>query len=159
MSHNHLSNMLFEPVPQPDSLPLLGGLNFAVGFQKPPGAAIGSPNHVLNDHSYWCAMDPSACENGEPRLDKTGSCKSWHERKVGQRYKDAERLDIPLFISEFGTCFTDGPCQQEISQLAEIADDYLIGWSFWKFKTMKEVEADSFGHINYGIYDLDGTLQ
>ena len=104
-------------------------------------------------------MDPSACENGEPRLDKTGSCKNWHERKVGQRYKDAERLDIPLFISEFGTCFTDGPCQQEISQLAEIADDYLIGWSFWKFKTMKEVEADSFGHINYGIYDLDGTLQ
>lgn len=50
--------MWFEPVPQPDSVPLAGGFTAPVGFLRPPGAEPGSPFHVLNDHSYCCAMAP-----------------------------------------------------------------------------------------------------
>ena len=47
--------MMFEPGQFPDEV----GVGFAdpvwhVGFEKPPGAEIGSTNHMLNDHTYCC---------------------------------------------------------------------------------------------------------
>lgn len=50
------SLMWFEPVPQPDALPIAHGFVAPVGFVLPPGGALNSPNHVLNDHTYCCAM-------------------------------------------------------------------------------------------------------
>ena len=45
----------FEPVTNPDVNGWLdGGTIFPVGFDVPPGADIGSKNHVLNDHTYCC---------------------------------------------------------------------------------------------------------
>lgn len=45
----------FEPVTYPNvNGDLMGGTIFNVGFTKPPGAEIGSPNHILNDHTYCC---------------------------------------------------------------------------------------------------------
>jgi hypothetical protein len=57
---NETSKMWFEPNVFPDEIGVpigegdLGGKVFPVGFQTPPGGAIGSPNHVLNDHTYCC---------------------------------------------------------------------------------------------------------
>lgn len=150
--------MWFEPVPQPDSLPVLHGTNFPVGFETPPGGNVGSPYHVLNDHSYCCAMDPRACHGGEPLPEHADSCLEWHHSKLGERSKDAKRLGIPLFITEFGACFSDGPCQQEIQQLADVADEHLIGWAYWQFKTYADLTT-SAGTNSEGVYNVDGSLQ
>ena len=48
------SLMWFEPASFPDEVGVLSGIVFPVGFITPPGAEIGSPNHVLNDHTYCC---------------------------------------------------------------------------------------------------------
>ena len=57
------SLMWFEPPPQPDSLPIGGGITAPVGFEKPPGGEVGSANHVLNDHTYCCAIVLDACKD------------------------------------------------------------------------------------------------
>jgi len=149
--------MWFEPVPT-DSLPIAGGTTWAVGFELPPGGEIGSPYHVLNDHSYCCAMNPKACKNEEPLPEHAESCRKWHEAKVSARATDAHRLGVPLFITEFGACFSDGPCQQEINQLADVADEQLIGWAYWQFKTYADLTT-SAGTNSEGVYNVDGTLQ
>ena len=57
---NGTSKMWFEPMSFPDEIgnPIgdgnLGGVVFPVGFEVPPGGQIGSPNHILNDHTYCC---------------------------------------------------------------------------------------------------------
>jgi hypothetical protein len=48
------SLMWFEPASFPDEVGVLSGIVIPVGFITPPGAEIGSPNHVLNDHTYCC---------------------------------------------------------------------------------------------------------
>lgn len=102
--------MWFEPPPQPDTLPVGGGAVSPVGFTTPPGAKHGSPNHVLNDHTYCCAMVPGACQDGEPLPEHADKCMSFHRSKLDTRTEDGKRLGIPLFITEFGACFTEGPC-------------------------------------------------
>ena len=109
--------MWFEPPPQPDTLPVAGGFVAPVGFEHPPGAQVGSPNHVLNDHTYCCAMDyeDGVCKDQEPTPAGAESCMKFHRAKLQTRSADAKRLKIPLFISEFGACFNEGPCTQEIT--------------------------------------------
>jgi hypothetical protein len=46
--------MFFEPSQFPDVAGVFSGFVFNLGFDKPPGEEIGSPYHVLNDHSYCC---------------------------------------------------------------------------------------------------------
>jgi len=103
-------------------------------------------------------MNPKACSGGEPLPEHAESCKTWHEAKLNARNKDAVRLGIPLFITEFGACFNDGPCQQEINQLADVADEHLIGWAYWQLKTYADLTT-SAGTNSEGVYNVDGTLQ
>ncbi len=114
-SHDKTQQMWFEPVPFPDEAGVLGGFVFPVGFETPPGGEIGSPVHVLNDHTYCCQLSAKECLSGEPQIEHAGICREWHEKRVGQRAKDAERLGVPLVITEFGACLTEGPCTQEIN--------------------------------------------
>jgi len=60
--------MWFEPGEFPDTMPIgPEGVIFSAGFKKPPGGEIGSPNHVFNDHTYCCQLNPKICSaNGEP---------------------------------------------------------------------------------------------
>lgn len=123
ISHDDKAIMWFEPTPQPDTLPIAGGLVSPVGFTKPPGGDPHSANHVLNDHTYCCAMVPGVCSEGEPLAEYADACMAFHRAKLGTRTADAKRLGIPLFITEFGACFTEGPCTQEINQVAKAADE------------------------------------
>ena len=161
---NNTSKMWFEPMSFPDEMGIpvgqgdLGGVVFPVGFQKPPGGEIGSPNHVLNDHTYCCQLTPSMCATGEPRTDKAEQCYEWHENRMGQRVEDAKRLGIPFHLTEFGACLTEGPCVQEITQVAEIADHHLIGWAYWQYKYYGDLTT-SAGTGSEGFWEADGTLQ
>jgi endoglycosylceramidase len=156
--------MWFEPNVFPDEfgVPIgegnLGGIVAPVGFEKPPGAEIGSPNHVLNDHSYCCQLTPSMCATGEPRTDKANQCYEWHENRLGQRVEDAKRLGIPFHLTEFGACLTEGPCVQEITQVAEVADHHLVGWAYWQYKYYGDLTT-SAGTGSEGFWNQDGSLQ
>lgn len=114
------SIMYFEPATYPDIIK--HNIITHAGFEKPPGADIGSPNHVLNDHTYCCQLSHTVCETGEPSLNQTKECFDWHEKRIGKRDGDAARLGVPLIISEFGACLTEQPCTQEIRQVTEVSD-------------------------------------
>ena len=112
MQNDENSVMWFEPPPFPDTLPLAGGSVVPVGFEKPPGGEFGSINHALNDHTYCCAVvqEEGVCKDQEPTPEGAEACMNFHRAKLGTRTADAKRLGIPLFISEFGACFNEGPC-------------------------------------------------
>jgi len=93
--------MWFEPAQVPDAF---AGFVESVGFKTPPGGQVDSPNHVLNDHTYCCVLGADVCSGGEPAPGMEKKCLAWHEKKLGARTKDAERLGVPLIISEFGAC-------------------------------------------------------
>lgn len=63
-----------------------------------------------------------------------------------------------MFISEFGACLTEAACTQEISQVANVSDDALVGWAYWEFKTYKDLTT-SAGTGEEGFYNADGSLQ
>lgn len=149
--------MWFEPATFPDVQGVAGGYIFDVGFETPPGGEIGSPYHVLNDHTYCCQQSSTMCASGEPRTDKEQVCWDWHEKRLGKRSADAKRLGIPYMLSEFGACLTEGPCTQEIRQVTEISDEKLIGWAYWQFKYFGDLTT-SAGTGSEGFYDADGTL-
>ena len=150
--------MWFEPVPFPDEVGALSGFVFPVGFDVPPGGEIGSDLHVLNDHTYCCQLSADECTTGEPQVAHADKCLKWHEKRINTRAKDAERLGVPLFITEFGACLTEGPCSQEINQVAQVADENLVGWAYWQFKTYADLTT-SAGTGSEGFWNQDGTLQ
>ena len=126
----------------------------------PPGGEIGSKSHVLNDHTYCCQLggDPAPCATGEPNPDLASECLAWHEKRIGTRSKDAERLGIPYHVTEFGACLTEGPCTQEITQVCDVADEHLVGWAYWQFKYYEDLTT-SAGTGSEGFYNQDGSLQ
>lgn len=65
---NPESVMFFEPGQFPDTYPYgRYGMVNKLGFETPPGGQVGSPNHVLNDHTYCCGLELDICrETGEP---------------------------------------------------------------------------------------------
>lgn len=61
-------------------------------------------------------------------------------------------------ISEFGACMTEANCVQEIEQVAQVSDEYLVGWGYWQFKFFEDLTT-SAGTGSEGFYNSDGTLQ
>lgn len=98
------------------------------------------------------------CATGEPKTTKSQQCYEWHENRIGQRTKDAERLGVPFHLTEFGACFTEGPCVQEIEQVAQIADHHLIGWAYWQYKIYGDLTT-SASTGSEGFWNQDGSLQ
>ena len=160
--HDSSKQMWFEPVPFPDEVGFLSGYVFPVGFEAPPGAAIGSDKHVLNDHTYCCQLSSKECTStispGEPQVAHADQCLQWHKKRIGQRSEDATKLGVPLVITEFGACLTEGPCSQEINQVGDVADENLVGWAYWQFKTYADLTT-SAGTGSEGFWNQDGTLQ
>ena len=65
---------------------------------------------------------------------------------------------MPLVITEFGACLTEGPCSQEINQVGDVADENLVGWAYWQFKIYKDLTTTA-GTGSEGFYNVDGSLQ
>lgn len=64
--------MWFEP-----GFPDIRGKARPVGFTEPPGGEYGSPNHVLNDHTYCCQLGYT-CPDGDPDVQYEADCLAWH---------------------------------------------------------------------------------
>lgn len=97
------------------------------------------------------------CLTGEPLVEYAKDCYKWHENRIGQRADDAKRLGVPLHVTEFGACLTEGPCVQEITQVAQICDHYLIGWAYWQYKFYDDLTT-SAGTGSEGLWDFEGNL-
>jgi len=150
--------MWFEANQFPDTIGVGKGLVFPVGFENPPGGENNSPYHILNDHTYCCAANAHACANAEPLAESAPFCKDYHDRKLEQRDKDAQRLGLPLFISEFGACLTEKNCTPELNAVLDAADRYQAGWSYWEFKKYADLTTTA-GTGEEGFYNADGSLQ
>ena len=154
------SILWFEPIFDPD-VDWQGGVVHPIGFSSPPGGEIGSAHHVLNDHAYCCELgtDPSPCgDAGEPDPAFSDVCQSWLEQRIGTRAKDAKRLGIPYHVTEFGACYSELPCTQEISQVTSVADENLVGWAYWQLKQYGDITTAA-GTSSEGFYNKDGSLQ
>ena len=101
----------FEPPQVPDTV---WGWVRSVAFTTPPGGRVGSQHHVLNDHTYCCNLR-GVCPDHEPKAGTEAKCRNFHEKKLGQRAKDAKALGVPLFITEFGACLDSDRCATEIT--------------------------------------------
>jgi len=150
----------FEPGQFPDGVGVGVPLIFNVGFKTPPGGQIGSPNHILNDHTYCCQLAPGICSaTGEPTVENAARCLNFHTKKFHTRAQDAERLGVPLFNSEFGACMDTEACVQEINQVADVNEKFnTSGWAYWEFKTYHDLTT-SAGDRSEGFYNFDGSLQ
>jgi len=82
----------------------------------------------------------------------------WHEKRVKTRAEDAERLQVPLIISEYGACLDSQSCLTEIQQVGDVCDEHLTGWAYWQFKSFKDLTT-SAGTGSEGFYSKNGTLQ
>lgn len=122
--------IFYEPDQLPDFLPFDGGIIFPVGFQH-PFAANGT--NVLNDHTYCCEVSGSMCADGrEPTVEEGKTvCKSFHDRKVAQRVKDARRLNSGLVFTEFGACKNTPGCVEEIRGATDAFDKNFLSWMYW----------------------------
>ena len=137
--------MFFEPAQIPDVF-------LASGFSQVPGGTNYTHLHVMNDHSY------GPCALGDLNSSYYPICKVYHEVKVSQRDKDAQKLSIPLIISEFGACLGGETCVEEITSLTEACDDSLASWAYWQFKKYGDLTTTAMTG-NEGFYNEDGTLQ
>jgi hypothetical protein len=61
-------------------------------------------------------------------------------------------------MSEFGACLDSEVCGREITQVADVCEDWLLGWSYWQYKTYKDLTT-SAGNKSEGFYNVDGSLQ
>ena len=120
--------IFFEPAQFPDTIPLMGGIISAVGFGSAP------KNAVLDEHLYCCLMEPGVCDTGEPLPHKIKECKVFHRRKMNARKEDANRLGVPIMISEWGACSGSKACYDELNNVAAVMDEHAASWAYWQFK-------------------------
>ena len=61
-------------------------------------------------------------------------------------------------MSEFGACLDSDVCAREINQVGDVCEESLLGWSYWQYKTYKDLTT-SAGNRSEGFYNVDGSLQ
>ena len=81
-----------------------------------------------------------------------------HKYVVWRMDQDARGLGIPLMITEFGACTDVNPCITEVTQVTNLADEYLASWAYWQFKTFHDITTQA-GVSSQGFYNEDGSLQ
>jgi hypothetical protein len=67
-------------------------------------------------------------------------------------------MGVPLIITEFGACTEKVECAEEIKNVANAADNYLVGWTYWQYKKFGDLTT-SVGDKASGFYEADGTLR
>jgi len=149
---------LLETVPFPDTLPFFGGYSMG-GFNKVPLGNDLLEYQALNLHSYCCMAKSDACDSGEPLFEDTLSlCPSFHKRKLAKNKYQADKLGIPLIITEFGACSDSKACFNEMKGFLDAADQHLTSWAYWMYKPFGDHTTSAHGNTE-GIFYEDGTPQ
>jgi len=66
-------------------------------------------------------------------------------------------MKIPYILNEFGACMNTDECVAEVTSVTDIAERDVFSWSYWQFKTFKDVTTTA-GTGSEGFYDPDGTF-
>ena len=149
--------LFYQPVPFPDTLPLFGGKVLST-FSKPPVDPSTRPQ-VFNVHNYCCQAGPDICRSGEPSLkEATEHCPKFHEEKVAGNKKQAQKLNAPLIVTEFGACSDSEACYNEILGFVKAADNHMVSWAYWMYKPFNDHTTTAANNTE-GIFNSDGTLQ
>jgi len=149
---------MLETVPFPDTLPFFGGHSVS-GFRSAPLGEAALEFQVLNLHSYCCMAKGDACETGEPLLiDSIGLCPSFHKRKLYKNKAQADKLGIPLIITEFGACSDTKACYNEMKGFLDAADVHLTSWAYWMYKPFGDHTTSARDDME-GIFYENGVPQ
>lgn len=70
-------------------------------------------------------------KDGEAPLSAKSTCENFHKSRLDVRTKNAERLGVGLFITEFGACANTEACVMEITAATDAIDDHLVSWAYW----------------------------
>ena len=149
--------MLFEPTPFPDTLPLFGGHALSTFSSAPVDTE--QRQQMFNVHNYCCAADQNICKDGEPKIeDATTKCPDFHERKTKKNKQQAEKMGVPLIVTEFGACSKSESCYYEMLGVVKAADKYLTSWCYWMYKAFND-HTTTAAENQEGMFNEDGTLQ
>lgn len=150
--------LFFENMPFPDFLPLFGGLILGK-FTKKPADDIHP--QVYNVHNYCCLSGPSVCSGPEPDLESSKKrCPKYHDKKIKKNIKDADELQVPLIISEFGACSDSEACYNEILSVVKAAEPNFVSWAYWMYKPFGDHTTSAIALVEKeGLFNANGTLQ
>ena len=150
--------LFFENTPVPDILPVFGGLFLGSMDEKPAGDDVPQ---VYNFHTYCCLSGTDTCAHGEASYDKSIKvCPTFHQKQFKKEIKTAEKLNVPMFLSEFGSCSDSLACYNEIISVMKITEENFISWSYWNYKPYGDHTTSAIEMVSYeGIYNDDGTVQ
>lgn len=143
--------IFFEPAQFPDTIPLFGGLIEKIGFESMP------QNSALDEHIYCCLLEPGICDNGDIPADRIDACKVFDSRKMKARRSDADRLKVPMMISEWGACSGSQECYKYMVNTQDIMDEYAASHIYWQMKGFGDFTTVST--YVQGIYDDQGKVQ
>jgi len=147
--------LMFEPNPFPDTLPILNW-RFRGTFSEVP--LNNTDKQMFNYHSYCCLASISMCKDGEPPLNQANICKDLHIENVRKANEYTSKHGIGSIITEFGACFNSESCFNEISSLADAADNFMTSWAYWMYKPFNDFTTTCTDDKE-GMFEADGTIQ
>ena len=86
---------------------------------------------MLDEHLYCCLMQGSMCDEGELPHNRLDDCKGFHHRKMLYKKKDADRLKVPIFITEWGACSDSLTCTLDMRNVQDAMDEHAASWTYW----------------------------
>jgi endoglycosylceramidase len=101
-------------------------------------------------------MEPGICDTGEILPHKLPECKVYYQRKLLARKNDANRLGVPIMISEWGACSGSQTCYDELNNVADVMDEYAASWAYWQYKGFGDFTTVST--YVQGMYQHDGSV-
>lgn len=150
--------LFFENTPFPDTIPLFGGLAWG-GMSEKPGD--DDKNQVYNFHAYCCLAGEDACQHGEAPLENSiNLCPKYHNKLFNNVMKVADKLNIGMFLSEFGACSDSEACYNELMNVVSICEKNFISWSYWNYKPYGDHTTTAIELVDLeGVFNTDGTIQ
>lgn len=74
---------------------------------------------------------------------------------MNAKNSEAALHNVPLIISEFGSCSNSDDCTQDINNVLDVCEESLTGWAYNQFKQNKDFSTDMIK----GFYEESGELQ
>jgi len=149
--------LMFEPCNVTD-FPEFGHWMLPWTFTEAPLKEDNSRNQMFNFHSYCCSLGNDVCKGGEPDISMSEKCREYHfnKFKVADEYSKTHSMD--QIITEFGACLDTQSCFNEISAVADAADQSLTSWAYWMYKPYKDFTT-TCPDDREGLFYKDGSVQ
>jgi len=130
--------LFFQPSRIPDILPKMGGNVQNTALDNTPGGRSFKQKTAMSEHFYCCEGHPTGCQGelwyGQTQPIGDDICRTYLKHMFQKRTEDSTKLEVPLFISEFGACWGTSSCIKEIDFVLDMADHYGSSWTYYQFK-------------------------